>query len=345
MKWFYIGDRFVWDETEPLVIAEIGINHWWSIKIAKEMVDSAHKAWAEIIKHQTHIIDDEMSNEAKKVIPWNAKESIYDIMKKCALSEESEYELMSYVKSKWMIFISTPFSRKAANRLNRFNIPAYKIWSWECNNYPLIEHIVSFWKPIILSTWMNSIESIRKAVEIIRKWNIPYALLHCTNVYPTPYELVRLWALDELKKEFPDALIWLSDHTESNYSCLWAVVLWACILERHFTDTKTRIWPDISCSMDEKNLKELIIWSKILFKCRWGKKWPVEAEKSCINFAFSTVVTIKNIKQWEEFTKENIWVKRPWTGEIKAEFYNDVLWKISNKDLNQWTHLLYKNML
>ena len=233
-----------------------------------------------------------------------------------------------------MIFISTPFSRAAAERLRKFDIPAYKIGSGECNNYPLLEHISSFGKPIILSTGMNSIESVSKAVEIFRKYRVPYALLHCTNVYPTPHHLVRLGAMIELEQHFPDAVIGLSDHTTNNFACLGAVALGASILERHFTDSMSRPGPDIVCSMDGAAMKELIIGSKILKQERGGNKGAVEEEKPTIDFAFATVVSIKPIKKGELFTKENIWVKRPGTGEILAEFYNDVIGKTASQNID-----------
>ena len=109
-------------------------------------------------------------------------------------------KLMRHIKSLKAIFISTPFSRAAANRLQKFNIPAFKIGSGECNNYPLIEHVAKFKKPIILSTGMNSIEQIKPAVKIFRKYKTKFALLHCTNIYPTPPKLVRLNCIHELKK-------------------------------------------------------------------------------------------------------------------------------------------------
>ena len=102
---------------------------------------------------------------------------------------------------------------------------------------------------------MNSISSIRPSVKILRKYKVPYALLHCTNIYPTPTNLIRLGAINVLKKEFPDAVVGLSDHSETIYPCLGAVALGACIIEKHFTDTKKRLGPDISASMDEKELK------------------------------------------------------------------------------------------
>ena len=146
---FKIGDIAIGQGARPLVIPEIGINHGGSLAVAKEMVDAAHRAGARLVKHQTHICEDEMSGAAKKVIPGNANISIYEIMERCALSEADEYELMQYVQGKGMVFLSTPFSRAAADRLERFGVPAYKIGSGEMNNYPLLKHIASFGKPML----------------------------------------------------------------------------------------------------------------------------------------------------------------------------------------------------
>ncbi|HMI07094.1 MAG TPA: N-acetylneuraminate synthase family protein [Flavobacterium sp.] len=328
-----IGNRRVGQDYPPLVIAEIGINHEGSLQVAKEMVDAAHRAGVEVVKHQTHIVADEMSGAAKKVIPGNANVSIYEIMERCALDETDERELKEYVESKGMIFISTPFSRAAAERLRKFDIPAYKIGSGECNNYPLLEHIASFGKPIILSTGMNTIESIRKAVAIFDKHSVPVALLHTTNLYPTPIHLVRFGAMTEMHEAFPDKVFGLSDHTLNNNACLGAVALGGSILERHFTDHMNRTGPDIVCSMDEQACRELIVSSAEMALMRGGTKQPAKEEQVTIDFAFATVCTIAPIKKGETFTKENIWVKRPGTGAILADRFESVLGKKSNKDI------------
>ncbi len=343
-KFIEIEQRKIGQDYPPLVIVEIGINHEGSLQTAFEMVDAAYKAGAEIIKHQTHIVEDEMSKAAKKVIPGNADVSIYEIMQRCALSEEDEIKLKEYVESKGMIFISTPFSRAAANRLEKMGVSAYKIGSGECNNYPLIEHIASFGKPMIVSTGMNDIKSVRKTVKILEKYNVPYALLHTTNLYPTPSHLVRLGAMQELQKEFPNAIIGLSDHTTSNLACFAATALGANILERHFTDRKDRPGPDIVNSMDPIELKELIIGSEEIWKMRGGKKEAAKEEQVTIDFAFATVVAIKPIKKGEVLTKDNIWVKRPGTGEIKAEYYNDLLGKKVKKDIEIDQHLSWSDI-
>ena len=341
---FEIAGRKVGYEYPPLIIAEIGINHEGSLEVAKSMVDAAYRAGAEVVKHQTHIVEDEMSGAAKKTIPGNAKVSIYEIMERCALNEEDELALKNYVESKGMIFISTPFSRAAADRLIKWDVPAFKIGSGECNNYPLLEHIAEFGKPIIMSTGMNTIESIQKAVDIFEKYGVPYALLHTTNLYPTPNHLVRLGAMVEVQENFPNAVVGLSDHTLSNHACFGAVALGASILERHFTDHMDRPGPDIICSMDEQACKELIEGAKILQLQRGGTKGPAEEEKVTIDFAFATICTIKPIAAGEEFSKENIWVKRPGKGGILAEHYKDVLGKKASKNLEPDVQVIWDDI-
>lgn len=339
-----IGTRKIGEDYPPLVIAEIGINHEGSLETAKQMVDAAYQAGAEIIKHQTHVVDDEMSPLAQKVIPGNTDVSIYDVMSRCALNESDELELKKYVEQLGMIYLSTPFSRAAANRLRKMDVLAYKIGSGECNNYPLIEHIASFGRPMIISTGMNDIQSIRKTVEIVEKYQVPYALLHCTNVYPTPPSLVRLGGMQELQRSFPNAVVGLSDHTVNNNACLAATALGASILERHFTDSKDRPGPDIICSMDPQELRELIKGSAEIALMRGGEKKAAQEEQVTIDFAFATVVAIKDINQGEVFTKENLWVKRPGTGEIRAAHYNDLLGKRAAKDIKQDQHLCWADV-
>ena len=248
-KTFCIGDICVGDDKRALVIPEIGINHEGSLLVAKEMVSAAYRAGARLIKHQTHVVEDEMCQVAKQVIPGNSSDSIYDIMARCALSEEDEKELKEYTESLGMEFLSTPFSRVAAERLERMGVKAYKIGSGELNNYPLVEHIAEYGKPMIVSTGMNDIKSVAKAVNIMEKYGVPYALMHTTNLYPTKPEWVRLGAMQEMMREFPDVPIGLSDHTLNNNACIAALALGADLVERHFTDEMARSGPDIICSI------------------------------------------------------------------------------------------------
>lgn len=334
-----IAERKIGLDYAPLVIAEIGINHEGSLKTAFEMVDAAAVAGVEIVKHQTHIVDDEMSSAAKKVIPGNADVSIFEIMKRCALSEADELELKRYVERKGMIFISTPFSRAAADRLEKMNVPAFKIGSGECNNHPLLKHIASFGKPMIISTGMNSLSSVKKTIEVIRPFNVPVALMHTTNLYPTPANLVRLGGMEQLMRAFPNIPVGLSDHTTGNYACFAAVALGASLLERHFTDSMSRPGPDIVCSMDGIAAKELIEGASLISKMRGGLKEAAKEEQVTIDFAFATVVTISDIKKGEELSYSNIWVKRPGTGEILAEDFESLLGTTAVRDIPKDVHL------
>lgn len=343
MVMFKLGNLEIGGD-DILIVPEIGINHNGSLEIAKQMVEAAHRAGARIIKHQTHVIDDEMTPEAKKVIPGNSDKSIYQIMSECSLNEKDEIELKKYTESLGMVYLSTPFSRAAADRLNRMGVVGYKIGSGEMNNYPLVEHIAKFGKPIIISTGMNSMDSVKKVVSILKKYNVPFALLHTTNLYPTNPEQVRLGAMQELMKEFPDIPIGLSDHTTNNLSSFAAVALGAKIIERHFTDTMSRKGPDIICSNDENSLKELINGCSSIQKMLGGHKMALAEEKVTIDFAFATVCAIDDIKKGEVLSEKNIWVKRPGTGEIKAEYYKDLLGKKAKCNISSGTHLKY-NML
>lgn len=324
-----IGARKIGVNNPPFVIAEIGINHEGNMERAKQMVRDAHKAGAECVKFQSHVIEDEMTHEAKKVIPGNAKESIWKIMERCAFNEAQERELKIYTEKLGMLYLSTPFSRAAADRLKRMRVKAYKIGSGECNNYPLIEHIASFKKPIILSTGMNDISMVKKAVSIFRRHKTPYALLNCTSMYPTPYSKVRLGGIRELAKTFPDAVVGQSDHSLGNYTCFAAAALGASILEKHFTSDKKWPGPDVAISITPNELKDLIVGSRAIHESLGGKKTILKEEQPTIDFAYACVVAITDIKKGEKFTKENVWVKRPGTGDIKAVDYPKILGKVS----------------
>jgi len=339
-----IGNRKIGANYEPFVIAEIGINHEGDYDKAVQMVLDAHRSGAECVKFQCHIIEDEMSNHAKEVIPANADESIYNIMEKCAFSLKEEIQLKELAESLNMIYLSTPFSRAAANRLEEMGVVAYKIGSGECNNYPLVEHIAKFGKPIILSTGMNDIDSILPSVEIFRKYNVPYALLHCTSLYPTPYNKVRLGALVDLREAFSDAVLGLSDHSLGNYTCFASVAFEASILEKHFTSNKNWEGPDVPISIDPDELRDLICGSKAIHEAMGGNKSILKEEQPTIDFAYASVVAIKDIKKGDMLTEENIWVKRPGTGEILAKHFQSLLGKVTQSDINTDCHLSWRDI-
>lgn len=336
MNEFAIENRKIGPNYPPLVIAEVGINHEGDISKAIQMVDAAKKVGAEVIKFQCHITHHEMI--PTDMTPGDiSSEKLYDIIKRCELTEEEEIYLQKYCKEKEIIYLSTPFSREAALRLNKMKVPAFKIGSGECNNLPLIDLVADFGKPIILSTGMNNIDSIKKTIEVINN-RAPISLMHCTSMYPTPYEKVRLGAIEQLQNTF-NLPVGLSDHSIDIWTCLGAVALGACILEKHFTISRNWPGPDVKISIEPNELKNLIIGSESIWKARGGKKTILEEEKPVIDFAYATVVSIKNIKVGDVFTENNIWVKRPGLGQISASLFKNVIGKKASKNIKVNKHL------
>ncbi len=342
MTEFSIAWRRVGPNDPPLVIAEIGINHEGSYDKAVQMVDDAAAAGAECVKFQSHVVDDEMI--PNDVVPGNTTETIWDIMVRCALSEDEEVRLKAYVESKGLIYLCTPFSRAAAERLHRMDVPAYKIGSGECNNYPLIRHIAAWGKPVLLSTGMNDLASIAPAVEILREAGVPFALFHCTSMYPTPYGKVRLGALAEMAQAFPDAVLGLSDHSLGNYTCFGAVPLGACLLEKHFTSDLSWPGPDVPISMDPEALQDLVRGSRAIYEALGGHKTILPEEKPTIDFAYACVVTTRDIAAGETTGADNLWVKRPGTGEIKAVDYEKTLGRKARRAIPKDTQVRWDDL-
>ena len=330
-----IGNRSIGPNEPPLIIAEIGINHGGSLDVAKSMVDLIAHSGCECVKHQTHIIEDEMTEEAKAIFPPNANKSIWDVMKECSLTLDEEQELKEYAENLGLIWISTPFSRMAADFLDEIDVPAFKIGSGEADNLPLINHIAQKGKPIIMSTGMQSIKSLKNSVNILEKSGVEYALLECTNLYPSPPEIVSLQGIQELKEAFPKALIGFSDHSIGPHIALASVALGACIIERHFTDTRYRSGPDITCSMDPAELRLLVDRSIEVHKALMNPKQRTEPEESVYKFARASVVADRDMAAGHIITEKDIWVRRPGSGEIPGYKYNDIIGKKLRLDVKK----------
>jgi sialic acid synthase SpsE len=337
-----IGSRVVGPQEPPLVIAEVGINHEGDIRKALRMVEDAAAVGCECVKFQSHVVDDEMI--PNDVVPANADESIWDIMVRCSLNEDEERELKAAVESRGMIYLCTPFSRAAALRLERLGVEAYKIGSGECNNYPLVSLVASFGKPVILSTGMNDMASIEPAVGILRDARVSFALLQCTSMYPTPHEKVRLGAIALLRERFPDAVVGLSDHSVGNYACFGATALGACILEKHFTSDKSWPGPDIPISIDPVELRELIEGTRAIHAAMGGTKDILLEEQPTIDFAYASVVATDDIRAGDRLGMDNIWVKRPGTGEILARHFDALIGRVAVRSIARNTQLRWDDI-
>jgi sialic acid synthase SpsE len=339
-----IANREIGINQPPLVIAEIGINHGGELAVAKEMARLAALSGCEMVKHQTHFVEDEMTEEAKQIFPPNADVSIWEVMKKCALSPKEETALKDYVESLGMIFISTPFSRSACDFLETLDVPAYKIGSGEADNLPLIRHIAAKGKPVILSTGMQTIASVSASVQILEDAGVEYALLECTNLYPSPPEMVSLQGVTELKAAFPNAVIGFSDHSIGPEMALASVALGASILERHYTDTRYRAGPDIICSMDPAELRYLIDRSREVYTALHNPKERTTAEEDVYYFARASVVADRNLPAGHTITEADIWARRPGSGDIPGYEFDKVVGRTLKTAVTRNRQLKWKDL-
>lgn len=312
--------------------------------VAKKMVTLAAKAGAECVKHQTHFVDDEMTEEAKNIYPPNADVSIWEVMETCALSAEDEMALKAHAESMGVIYISTPFSRKAANFLAEIDVPAFKIGSGEADNLPLIRHIAQFGKPVIMSTGMQSVNSIRPSVQILRDAGVPFALLECTNLYPSPPEIVSLSGVTELKHEFPDAVVGFSDHSIGPEMVLASVALGACILERHFTDSRYRPGPDISCSMDPLELRYINDKSREIHIATRNTKGRSAPEEAVYRFARGSIVADRDLFVGDVLDEGAIWARRPGSGEIAADQFDSLMGRRLKRNIARNAQLRWSDL-
>ncbi len=337
-----IGNYIVGSNRPVFVIAEAGINHNGSIRIAKKMVDEVKKSGADCIKFQTHIVEEEMIKSNIK--PGNiSKKTLWNIIKNSELSEEEEEKIQQYCKQKKILFLSTPFSIKAVDRLEKIKIPAYKIGSGELTNLPLLTRIAHTKKPVILSSGMSEINEIKNSVNFFKKRHIPLILLQTTSIYPSNYQDINLGVIEKFQKLF-NIPIGLSDHSPGIYAALGAVAKGACLIEKHFTLDKNLPGPDQKLSLNSNEFSELVKGCKAVKLALGNSKKIFVKERPILKFARESVVSLMNISKGEKFLEKNITTKRPATGDIPAKDYYKIIGKFAKRDISNNAQISQKDV-
>jgi N-acetylneuraminate synthase len=338
-----IGNRIIGPNRPVFVIAEAGINHNGSFSIAKKLVNVAKKAGADCIKFQTHITEDEMTRT--NILPGKiSRKPLWDIIKNCELTEAEESKLNKYCKEKNILFLSTPFSIPAVDRLEKIKMPAYKIGSGELTNLPFLKHIAEKGKPVILSSGMSNMDEIKAAVSLFKKHNVPLALLQTTSEYPCDYKDVNLGVLDKYKKLF-NIPIGISDHSIGIYTALGAVAKGACIVEKHITLDKRMTGPDQKLSLEHHELAELVKGCRAIKLALGDTKKILKKELPVLRFARESVVTLKKISKGDIFSEENLTTKRPNTGQIPAKDFYKIIGRKAKKGIPKNKQLLYSDII
>lgn len=324
-----IGNRAIGSGERTFIIAETGINHNGDISRAHEMIDVAAEAGVDCVKFHTHLADDEMLNVTDTAQYIN--ESQYQLIKKMELSLEQHIELKEHTEERGLMFLSTPFSREAADLLVRIDVPAFKIGSGELTNEPFLKHVASMGKPMIVSTGMSSYTEVVATVALLKSWDVQFCLMQCTSMYPTPSEEVHLNVISRYKREF-QVPVGFSDHTKGNYMAFAAVALGACLVEKHFTMSREWPGPDQKASIEPDELTDLVKGIRIIELGLDDEKEANEDEQELQKLFRESVVAIHNIPSGSTITQEMVWVKRPGFG-IPANQMAEVIGKKSKRDI------------
>jgi len=246
-------------KSNVFIIAELSANHNQNIEIAIETIRAAKRSGADAIKLQTYTpdtltIDSDKSDFIIKGTIWNGK-NYYSLYKEAFTPWEWHEKLFQVAKEEGLICFSSPFDKTAVDFLEKLNVPAYKIASFEITDIPLIEYVASKQKPMFLSTGMANIDEVSEAVNCIKKkGNHKILLFHCISNYPAELSDSQLGDINFLKEKY-NISVGLSDHTKSNLAAILATALGASAIEKHFKLDDLECGPDSSFSIMPEQLR------------------------------------------------------------------------------------------
>ena len=318
-------------DNKTLIIAEAGVNHNGSITLAKKLIVAAKKSGADIVKFQSFIVDNLVTESATKANyqkkTTESNESQYAMLKKLELSDSDHYILKKFAEEKHIEFLSSPFDIEGAKLIQKLKLKRIKIPSGEITNLPFLEFVGKMNKEVILSTGMSDLKEISKALSILRKNGLPdkkIKLLHCNTEYPTPFHDINLNAISMMRKKF-NLEIGYSDHSPGSLVPSLAVSMGASIIEKHLTLDKNMIGPDHAASLTPSEFKKMVENIRTTeVSLGSGIKKPSKSELKNIPIARKSIVAKVDIKSGEIFTEKNIIPKRPGKG-ISPMKWNQVI--------------------
>ena len=326
---------------KTIIIAEAGVNHNGSIKIAKEMIDIAEVSGVDYVKFQTFKTELCISKNAIKA-DYQIQESKikdetqFEMVKKLELSNAAHEELIEYCKLKNVKFLSTAFDFESIEFL-KDKLDFYKIPSGEITNLPYLEKVAKLGLSVVMSTGMANMQEVKEAFSVLVKNGLKkeeITILHCNTEYPTPMEDVNLTAMLSIEKEL-GVKIGYSDHTLGIEIPIAAVAMGASVVEKHFTLDRNMEGPDHKASLEPDELTAMVTSIRnIELALGDGVKKPSKSEKKNILIARKSIVSISAIKIGDIFTEQNISVKRPGNG-ISAMKWHDVLGSSAEKNYNE----------
>lgn len=316
MKKIKLGERWVGNGEPVYIIAEIGSNFDRSKERAKMLIELAKDCGADAVKFQCFtadkIISKEGFNELKIGFQSKWRKSVYKAYKSAEFPREWHNELFHYATKKGIHFFSSPYDKKAADALDKLDIPVFKIGSGDITWHEMLRYIAKKGKPIILSTGASTIAEIDEALKVIRsEGNVDIVLLQCVTNYPSHFEYANIRAMKAMGEIF-DVLVGYSDHTPGTIVPLGAVALGACVIEKHFTDDKTRLGPDHPFAMDGREFKGMVDGIRTIERALGSPvKDLYEEEKQTATLQHRCLRATKDIRRGTQITEDMIDILRP----------------------------------
>tara|TARA_S200000501_G_scaffold276234_1_gene260092 strand:- start:2103 stop:3149 length:1047 start_codon:yes stop_codon:yes gene_type:complete len=316
-----IGKKKIGQNYPAFLIAEAGVNHNGSLRIAKKLIDVAVKCGADAVKFQTFKAENIIIPNGPKAkyhietTGSDKSQSWYQLLKSQEISKKMHIELIKYCKIKKIIFLSTPYDNESADLLDKLGIEAYKIASTDNDNYPFLEYLAKKKKPMIISTAMSDLRDVLHAEKILINNNCKkYAFLQCTGNYPSIIEDANIKVIKTLQKNL-NCPIGYSDHTMTNVSGITAIAMGAKIIEKHFTIDKNLYGPDHRMSASPDELNDYFLNIREAEKSLGiNKKYVLKSEKQNKKKLKKSIVVNADLKKNDKLTLENISFKRPGTG-------------------------------
>ena len=345
---FKIGNRKIGENSPAFIIAELSANHNQKLEVALETVKAAKEVGADAIKLQHYTPDtitidcDNKYFQINQGTLWDGT-TLYKLYKEAFMPWEWTEKIMKAADENGLICFSSPFDFSAVDFLEIFNVPAYKIASFEITDIPLIEYVASKGKPVIISTGIATLEEIELALDTCRKaGNNQVALLKFTSSYPAPLSEMNLYTIPDMKDRFK-TLIGLSDHSMGTTVPVAAVALGAKIIEKHFILDKSVGGPDAAFSLEPHEFKSMVQAVRDSEQAL-GKVQYELTEKVKISRDFSrSLFIVKDMKKGDTLTIENLKSIRPGFG-LHPRYYKEVLGKKVNVDLVKGTPLTFDHL-
>jgi len=324
-----------------LIIAEAGVNHNGDLALAKQLIDLAAEAGADMVKFQTFSADRLVTRHAKKaeyqIATTGSADTQHQMLSRLELSENMHYELIAHCAMRNIEFFSTGFDIQSIDFLISLGINHFKIPSGEITNLPYLRHIGQFSKPVILSTGMATMGDIEAAIDALEQAGTVRSLitvLHCTTEYPTPMEEVNLRAMQSIQSAFGVA-VGYSDHTAGIEVSIAAAALGATVIEKHFTLDRKLPGPDHKASLEPDELKGMVFAIRNIEKALGdGIKRLSPSEECTRDVVRKSLVARKSIKAGEVFSTHNITTKRPGTG-VSPMTWDVVMGRKSVRDFSE----------